>query len=160
MGNEKLRGNSTIEDMIYVMSEGNPGAIAILAQMMKSDRGIMNVLLCDSLNIRGTHLYTLYSDCCDKSINKFNRTLMLLSCGGFDEADIENNFNLLRSIPFIDDNIVIDGVPSYEEKFGPTHPLWKEYASKHNASFVKRLNAIINEEIKYNPNIKRRTKKS
>ena len=64
MRNEKLTGNMSAMDMIMIMSEGNPGAISVIMQMMNDSRSFMDILLCDSLDIRGSKLYMLYNDCC------------------------------------------------------------------------------------------------
>lgn len=147
MNNEKLTGDMSVMDMVMTMSEGNPGAIQILAQMMNDHRRFIDILLCDSLDIRGSKLYMLNNDCCGRNMDKFDRTLMMLRCGVFSQEDIHKNLELIRAIPFIDDSIVIEGVPPYGEHFGPTDEKWDEFCSKNKEAFLKKLSiAIGNDE--------------
>ena len=143
MGNEKITANMTIMDMIVVMSEGNPGAISVIAQMMQDPHSILDIILCDSLDIRGSKLYMLYNDCCGRNIAVFNRTLKMLRAGIFTMEQIHSNLELIRAIPFIDDTIIIEGVPSYEETFGPGNEKWEEYCRKNKESFEARLSEAL-----------------
>jgi len=127
MGNEKITGDMNIMDMMMVMSEGNPGALTVLMQMMQNPTSIFDVLLLDSLDIRGSKIWMLYSDSCGKNTGKFNRTLMALRCGAYSQEEIQGNLGLCYAMPFLDDSIQIEGVPSYDEDFGPTHDKWDEY---------------------------------
>ncbi len=146
MGKEKLTLNMDPMEMIMTMSEGNPGAINVLMEMMRNPRSFMDILLCDSLDIRGSKLYMLHNDCCRSDTNKFNRTLMMLRCGVFTDEQIHDNLNLIRALPFIDDSIEIEGVPPYGEEFGPRDEKWEEFCSKNKESFVKRLNEVVEQE--------------
>ena len=119
MRNEKLTSNMDFMDIIMTMSEGNPGAVMVLMEMMRDPRSFLDILLCDTLDIRGSKLYMLHNDCCGRNTGKFNRTLMMLRDGVFTEEQIHQNLDLVRAIPFIDDNLEIDGIPPYGEDFGP-----------------------------------------
>ena len=141
--NEKIKGDMTFESMLMTMSEGNPGAIRVLAEMMKNDKGILDILLCDSYDIRGSKLYMLNNDCCGRNKDKFNRTLKMIRLGVFSYKEIQDNLNLPYAIPFIDDNIVIDGVPQYGEDFGPNNEKWNEYCDKNRKEFIKKLNTAL-----------------
>ena len=52
---------------------------------------------------------------------------MVLESGIYSQEEIQGNLGLIRAIPFLDDSIQIDGVPSYGEEFGPKSSKWKEY---------------------------------
>lgn len=56
----------SIIDIVLVMSDGNPGAMQIVIEMLNDPRGLLDILLCDSLDIRGLKLYGLKNDCCKK----------------------------------------------------------------------------------------------
>ena len=146
MGKEKITADMNMFEVAMVMSEGNPGALFVVKQMMGDPRSFMDVLLCDTLDIRGYKLYMLHSDCCGRNDDKFNRTLMMLRCGVFSEEQIQSNFELYGAIPFIDDSIVIEGVPPYGEDFGPTHEQWEELYSRQKEAFTKKLNAALDEQ--------------
>lgn len=145
LNSEKLKPETTIEGLIKIMSEGNPGAISVLAQMMENERGLLDVLLCDSYGIRGSKLYMLNNDCCNKNKDKFDRTLKMIRLGVFSYKEIQDNLNLSYAIPFIDDSIIIDGVPKYGEEFGPQDEKWEEYCDKNREVFVKKLNKALNQ---------------
>lgn len=127
MGNEKITGDMNMMDMMMVMSEGNPGALTVLMQMLQSPKGLLDILLLDSLDIRSGKIWMLYSDCSNKDMGKYNRTLMALRCGAYTQEEIQGNLGLCYAIPFLDDSVKVEGVPSYEEEFGPTHKNWDEY---------------------------------
>jgi hypothetical protein len=150
MNNEKLNGNMNMMEMIFTMSEGNPGAMRVVMEMMKDPRSFMDILLLDSLDIRGSKIWLVYNDCCNQDMNKYNRTLMALRCGAFSEKEIQENLELgrtSRSIPFLDDSVKIEGVPSYEEHFGPTDEKWDEYIEANRAIFVPRLKKATGKDI-------------
>lgn len=143
----KIKSDMSIKDTIVTMGEGNPGAIELLAKMFKEPFGLLEVLACDSLGIRGSKLYMLYNDCCGRNMAKFHRTLKLLRLGVFDNNEIHSNLGLTYAIPFIDDSIKVEGVPEYssDEDFGVTHPKWNEYCDKNKAAFIKNLNDALNQ---------------
>lgn len=145
---EKITAEQSVFDMIMTMSEGNPGAMNVIMQMLENPRSLLDVFLCDSLDIRGYKIYMLYNDCCERNEDKFNRTLMMLRCGVFSEQQIQENLNLVRAIPFIDDNIIIDGVPSYGNDFGPTDEKWEEFCAKNKDIFTQKLNEILGQQNK------------
>lgn len=59
-----------IKEIIQTMAEGNFGAAFSIKEMLNYPSGILDILLCDTLEIRGTKLYMLYSDCCGRSCGK------------------------------------------------------------------------------------------
>lgn len=146
MGKAKLTGNMSTMDMVMTMCEGNPGAVQVIVQMINKPEGILNILLCDSLDIRGSKLYMLHNDCCDRNEDKFNRTLDMIGDGVFSEEEIHDNLNLIRAIPFIDDSIVIDGVPPYGKDFGPGDAKWDEFCQKNRESYLKRLGEKLGQQ--------------
>ena len=146
MGNEKLTGNMSTMEMIMTMCEGNPGALNVIMQMMNDPRSFMDILLCDSLDIRGSKLYMLHNDCCKRNNDKFNRTLTMLRCGVFSQEQIHANLDLPYAIPFIDDSIIIDGIPPYGKDFGPGDEKWEEFCAAHKEAFTKKLNVVLEQQ--------------
>ena len=71
----KIRFDMTTLDMAMIMSEGNPGALQIVMSRLQTPEGLLQLLTCDSKGIRGTNLYLLFSDCCGKDEEKFERTI-------------------------------------------------------------------------------------
>lgn len=146
MGNEKITSDMNMMDMMMVMSEGNPGALNVLMQMMQDPRSFMDILLLDSLDIRGSKIWMLYSDSCGKNTGKFNRTLMALRCGAYSQEEIQGNLGLCYAMPFLDDSIQIEGVPSYDEDFGPTHDKWDEYLKANKEAVAPKIRERIEVE--------------
>lgn len=72
-GRKEIDIGGTVMDMLMVMSEGNPGAITVLSEMLKSDEalGFFLILGLDDMNIRGTQVWIGYKDYCGQDINKF-----------------------------------------------------------------------------------------
>lgn len=150
MGNEKITSDMSMMDMMMVMSEGNPGALTVLMQMMQDPRSIMDILLLDSLDIRGSKIWMLYSDSCGKNVGKFNRTLMALRGGAYTQEEIQGNLGLCYALPFLDDSIQIEGVPSYDKEFGPTDAKWEEYLKANRESVVPKIHERMEAENSHN----------
>lgn len=148
MGNEKLTENMSFTDIIVTMGEKNPGATSLLMQLMHMPNGMLYILLCDSLDIRGRNLYILYTHCCKGNIHKFIRSLLMLSCDIFSQEQIKSNFNLVDPISFIDDNIIIEGIPPYGEYFDQNHEKWIEFCEKNKESFLYKLDSIMDKQNK------------
>jgi len=55
-------------------SQGNPGALTFLMEFLKSENTIKGIVIMDKLqkapSIRGANLYVLWSDLCDKDLDK------------------------------------------------------------------------------------------
>ena len=142
MNNEQLKPNMDMIEMIMTISEGNPGAIKVIKEMLKKPNGLMDILLLDSLDIRGSKIWLIYNDCCNQDMNKYNRTLKALIGGAFSEEEIQENLELgrtSRSIPFLDDSVQIEGIPSYDEDFGPTDEKWDEYIQANRNIVVPKI---------------------
>ena len=143
----KLTSDMSLEEMAYTFCEGDLGAAAAILAMANGNE---DVYFCDSLDIRGEKIFKLLLKCCHDNSDKFNRTLMMLRCGIFSEEQIQSNLDLVRAMPFIDDSIVIEGVPPYGEDFGPTDEKWDEFCSKNKEAFTKKLDAILEQQKGHN----------
>lgn len=67
---KKIRMDMSIMDVCLLMSEGNPGALSVLAQLMKEENGLFIILDLDDMGIRGSQIWVAYKDGCDSSIEK------------------------------------------------------------------------------------------
>lgn len=140
---EQIKGDMDTFEIVSVMSEGNPGAMHVAIQMLDSPRGFLDILLCDSLNIRGSKLYMLFNDCCRKDTNKFSRTLMMLRAGIFSKEEIHANLEQVYAMPFIDDSIKIENIPPYGSEFGPTNKEWKRYCDIQKEAFKAKIAPLL-----------------
>lgn len=134
----KINSNMDETEIIMIMSEGNIGAFSVVMGMLQDPTGLFDILMLDSMDIRGSHLYMLNSDCCQRDPAKFKRTLMMLRLGVFTQEQIHENLERCHALPFIDDSVEIEGVPSYDDDFDPTHPVWDKWCEAQKESFRRR----------------------
>lgn len=66
----KMEKEQMHRDKIFTWSEGNPGAISFLMEMDRVDTGVIVSTLEKLKSIRGTNLYVLWSDLCEKNMHK------------------------------------------------------------------------------------------
>ena len=136
---KKINDNMSMMEKVITMSEGNPGAMSVIMGMMQDPTGLPDILLMlDSMDIRGSHLYMLNNDCCRRNPAKFKRTLMMLRSGVFTQEQIHENLERYYALPFIDDSIEMEGIPPYGEDFGPDHPKWDEWCKAQKESYERR----------------------
>ncbi len=67
--------NMNMIDLLILMSEGNPGAASVLAQLAKREDGFIRILSLDDMNIRGSQIWVGYKDVCGSDIDKFIRAI-------------------------------------------------------------------------------------
>jgi hypothetical protein len=136
----KINGNMKMTEVAMIMGDGNPGAIAVIVEMLREDPvgNLLDIIRLDEMDIRGSRLYMLNNDCCQRDLAKFKRTLKMLRLGVFTQEQIRKNLERDYALPFIDDSIKIEGVPSYDDDFGPTHPKWDEWCEAQKESFRRR----------------------
>lgn len=144
MNNEKITSDMNVMDMMMVMSEGNPGVLTVLIEMMQDPKGLLDILLLDTLDIRGSKIYKLYSDSSGKNEGKFNRTLMALRC--LFKRRNQGNLGLTYVLPFLEDSIQMEGVPSYNEEFGPMDAKWDEYLKANREVVVPKIHERMEAE--------------
>lgn len=142
----KIKDGMSVMDMVLAMSEGNLGAMMVIKGMVEDPVGSLDILLLDKMGIYGSRIYMLHNDCCNCNPGKFKRTLMMLRCGVFSKEEVDANLKLIYAIPFIDDGIEMDGVPSYDEDFYPDDPKWGEWCEAQKESFKKRLKQRLDKE--------------
>lgn len=133
-----------IGDIAMHMCEGNPGAMSVIFNLFdRANGGYDELCICDALDIRGSKLYMLNNDCCGRNMDKMERTITMFKRGIYSKEEIQKNLGLSYAIPFIDDSIVIDGVPPYGEPFDETDDKWMEYCKKNRDTFMKKLESAM-----------------
>ena len=70
---DKIKLNTDMNDLVAVMSEGNPGAISVLMQVMVTDPLLLLGL--DDMNIRGSQVWVGYKDHCGEDIDTFKQAI-------------------------------------------------------------------------------------
>ena len=100
--NTRITADMTMMDMLITMSEGNPGALTCLMQMLESDpMAMLDILLFDSMGIYGSKIYMVWNDCCGRNMEKFKKTIQAFREGKFTEQEIHDNLSRVRAKPFI-----------------------------------------------------------
>jgi hypothetical protein len=71
----RIKLEDTFMDVMMKMSEGNPGAIYVMAQMLKYGRFIdptpepvLKIMHLDGMGIYGSQIWVLYKDICGESL--------------------------------------------------------------------------------------------
>ena len=66
---QKIGLHTTIKETVVIMSEGNPGGLRILMELL--DKDPILILGLDDMNIRGWRIWCGFKDCCGSDIHKF-----------------------------------------------------------------------------------------
>jgi hypothetical protein len=77
----KIKLNDDIKTILFNMSDGNPGALTVLMELLKPQTneidpdsllgGFGSILSLDTIGIYGTDIYVLYNDICDQNLTLF-----------------------------------------------------------------------------------------
>jgi len=92
--NEKTRlvYTDTTMSILLKMSDGNPKAVTVLAQLMTGIfhevPGFMLILNLDSMGVYGSHIWRLYKDCCKQDINEMEKVLRAWQLGKITGAEV------------------------------------------------------------------------
>jgi len=108
MGRARL--DMTPGELIAKMSDGNPGAITVLYQILQEapvidpvealTGGIMKVLILDDIGIYGPNIWMLFKDVCNKDINKVILVLRAKQLGIIDNGDIALAMGMVKPLNF------------------------------------------------------------
>lgn len=59
---KEIDPTAKVMDLLILLSEGNPGALRVLAQLFERDGGFIDVLHLDDMNIRGSQVWVAFKD--------------------------------------------------------------------------------------------------
>lgn len=73
MAREKIELTDNVMDVVVKMSEGNPGGLSVLTEILKKEPtdGFFTILTLDDMNIRGTQIWIGYKDHCNSDLDVF-----------------------------------------------------------------------------------------
>lgn len=96
MLNTKLELTDSLQDVITKLSEGNPGAINFLFEIIKHQgnnpiESFGEFLTIDSMHLYGSHLYMLWNDCCNRDVEKSLKIIKGYRLGNIKDNDIKDN---------------------------------------------------------------------
>ena len=99
---ERIHARMTVEKMLTMMSEANPGALNCLVSMLRTGpQGFMDILLLDDLGIYGSKVNMLWNDSCGGDIQKLQCTMQAFRDGKFTREQIHANLSQVKAAPFI-----------------------------------------------------------
>ena len=102
MANERITASMDMQEMLITMSEGNPGALTCMLEMLQTDpMALLDILYFDSMGIYGSKIYMLWNDCCGRDMSKLRETIQYLRSGAVSKEEIHENLNRVRAEPFI-----------------------------------------------------------
>lgn len=135
MSKSKLEPTMTRYEIVTTMTAGCSDLVPIVLSLLRSEDGYLDLSLLDMMGIRGFKLERLINDCCQRRIEKFNRTMTMIRSGVFEEYEITTNLNFPRPIPFIDDDLKPEGTPSYDKNFPDNNYIWDRFCEMQHAHF-------------------------
>ena len=103
---KRIELTDSMNDMLFKMSEGNPGGLNVLMGLM--DRDPLVFLALDDMNIRGTQIWIGYKDWCKENMDLFRK---LISSR---DANLVKGINIQAARQGTKDKAVTGGV-SYEK---------------------------------------------
>ena len=75
------QGSFNMLDGMVALADGNPGAVTIMAQLVREDPTFLQLL--DHLGIYGTDIWMLYKDECEGDMRKFKDVLLMRGLASF-----------------------------------------------------------------------------
>jgi len=121
MAKTRIKLAMSIEDILEIMSDGNPGALQVCKELMtRSDQvdpetfsgGTSNLLMLDTLGIYGERIYLLWSKVCEKNIGKVIAVLRAYQFGHLAGVSPEALNLAVDTHPSIDLDAVVKAVKS------------------------------------------------
>ena len=97
----KIKLEDTTHEIIFKMSEGNPGAVRVLCEILQNPQidpdGFMGptgvILSLDILELYGSNIWILYKDVCGESVVKFIAVTRAYQLGFATEKAIHQALN-------------------------------------------------------------------
>jgi hypothetical protein len=74
---KKIDLSMSLQDIIVLMAEGNPGGLTTLIKLvkLKGDDAFLSLLALDDMNIRGSQIWVGYKDFAGEDINEFHEAI-------------------------------------------------------------------------------------
>ena len=102
MTEKRITTDMNIKEMIVTMSDGNPGAIACMLNMLDNNpKALLDILFFDTMEIYGSKIYMLWNDCCGRDMKTFRDTINYIREGNVSKEEVHENLNRVHAEPFI-----------------------------------------------------------
>ena len=91
----RIKSDDNVQDILIKMSEGNPGALAAMMEILEKHNeidpqaamgGLGAILILDTWGIYGTEIYVLFSDKCGKDVRKMLMLIRATQLGLFPQS--------------------------------------------------------------------------
>lgn len=95
----KIQLTDSVQDVMFKMSEGNPGALTVCLQMLKDGEqidpdnamgGLGTILSLDTLGLYGSKIWMLYKDVCGQDLSKMLAVLRGWQLGFLSDIQVRN----------------------------------------------------------------------
>lgn len=95
----RIELTDNVMDMMVKMSEGNPGALTTMMQIMEKHQdidpqaamgGVGAIMILDTWEIYGTDIYILFNDKCDRDMRRMLLLMRATQLGHFPESKLRN----------------------------------------------------------------------
>lgn len=91
---ERIRGDMTATQAIVAMSDGNPGAVRVCADVLRSNAdgvpGFFRLLRLDNFAIHGPRIWMLYKDVCREDLGTMLAVLDAAGTGKITRAALDH----------------------------------------------------------------------
>jgi hypothetical protein len=120
----RIQLNDSSLDAIYKISEGNPRAVTVIARCLTEGGqidpdlvfgGLGVLLILDSLQIYGSHIWILFQDVCGSSLVHTIAALRAVQLGLIPESQVKN---AITSMSKLDTDAILTAVQGRLPKFG------------------------------------------
>ena len=74
---DRVQLQMSMPEVIFSLTEGNPGAVRVLCELLQGGNGIMDLLLCDTKRLYGSQIWVCYKDICGENIERFRYHLQV-----------------------------------------------------------------------------------
>lgn len=87
---ERITLEMNMQQAIFALSDGNPGAITVLVNILKADptEGFFKLLNFDSFGIYGSKIWIFYKDVCGENLDKMLSVLDEVRSGKLSEDEL------------------------------------------------------------------------
>ena len=100
----RLRFDMSMMDVLTEFSEGNPGSLTVLMELLQHYKEhpefLITLMFLDNNEIYGSKLYMLWNDCCNRNIIKIIETIKYLMENNISKETIHKNLDRGRALPF------------------------------------------------------------
>ncbi len=98
MKGEKIQFSDSVFDVCVKMSEGNPGACTVCAELIKADpiNGVIDLLTMDDMGMRGPAIWIAYKDFAHMDLTRLQQAIRhrdqaMLNCIRNEGYDVRDN---------------------------------------------------------------------